>query len=171
MKKTILVVLSVLIFSIGNLFSQNGAESVHRFSDTTNLNRYLSFSPTCLLEYEASFQLGYSYPTNKGKERVQHEIAYVFLNDAFSVNSNSRSYSGFRIRNNYRVYYKSFKFRERRNSLRKYWAFDLMYKYGKYTDKNRSIWMGQYSQIKDISTEKHIGALHFVTGSQKFCAI
>ena len=174
MKKKIFSIplILIFIFCTGNVFSQEKTDKPPKCTNSTNLNHYIKFSPMSLLEIESSILLGYSYPIKKGKMQLQHELGYVYLNEIFfPFNDYDRTYNGFKFRNNFRVYnsYSGEKGAARKNTKRMYFALDLMYKYCKYVeyDKNIFIQEGQYTQIMDIATEKHVGALHFLTGIER----
>ncbi|MFC2111103.1 hypothetical protein ACFLQ5_01485 [Bacteroidota bacterium] len=169
MKKATIVIFLTFMFCTINGFSQQKSLSTPRFTDSTNYFHYIKISPFNLLEIESSLMVGYSYPVNNGKAQLQHELGYVFLNEAyFPYNETDRSFNGFKIRNNYRSYFvlnsKRMESRNQRN--RWYFGLDLMYKYCKYVELNQNVWMlnGQYIQIMDMKTNKHVGALHFITG-------
>ncbi len=171
MKKISIVIILVILFNAGNVFSQENSTEKLNYSKTTNLNSYIKLSPFSLLEIEPSLLIGYSYPVKKGKAQWQHEIGYVFLNDAYFLsfdNDDRIAFNGLKIRNNYRTYFdsnlkKADSLKNQNNRL--YFGVDFMYKYCQYTEYDVSIWrMSQFNQIMDITNEKHIGAFHFLLG-------
>ena len=171
MKKIILIIL-IFIFCTGNVFSQEKNDKEPKCTSTTNRNHYIKFSPMSLMEIESSILLGYSYPIKKGKMQLQHELGYVYLNEIyFPFNDYDREYNGFKFRNSFRVYnnYSGAKNSSKKNNKRSYLGLDLMYKYCKYVEYDKNIYIdeGQYIQIMDIATEKYVGALHFITGIER----
>ncbi|MBC8147347.1 MAG: hypothetical protein H8E98_05125 [Bacteroidetes bacterium] len=167
--RTVIVVVLAVLFSCAIAYSQETSNVTSKQSKNKNLNHYIKVSPFSLLEIEPSLMLGYSYPIRKGESQLQHEIAYVFVNDILFVNyDNPIDFNGFRLRTNYRSYFESNsrKVDSLRNSNNRfYFGLDAMYKYCNYTEYGVSIWrMNQFTQETDISTEKHVGAAHFTVG-------
>jgi len=167
--KKVAIIIIVVFFWGGNILSQENSNETLNYSKTTNLNHYIKISPFNLLEFEPSLMLGYSYPVNKGKAQLQHEIGYVFINNSYFFNYDENiTFNGLKIRNNYRKYFetnsnKADSLKNPNNRL--YYGLDLMYKYCQYTEYDVNYWVsGQFTQIIDLTNQKHVGAAHFIFG-------
>ncbi|MCF8298042.1 MAG: hypothetical protein K9J13_10895 [Saprospiraceae bacterium] len=173
MRKLTFIIVLVCIICSGKIFSQEKSNSSLNYSSKTNFNHYIKISPFNLLEIEPSLMLGYSYPVKKGKAQWQHEIGYVFLNESyfFSRGDINRTYNGVKFRTNYRTYFESSlgKADSLKNpNNRLYFGVDMMYKYGQYTENEVEYWVmgGQYTQLVNVTTVKHVGAAHFMMGAE-----
>lgn len=167
------IIFLLLLFTCPLWVKAQGGGST--FADTINIHHYLKVHVSSVFDYEPALQFGYSYPLRDGRSRMQHELGYVTWNPLWQPwETGDISYRGVRVRSQYRYYYLTYAAMERsvarseaRRTQRTYAAFDVMYKYGRVEHESEVARLGgAYFETMDISTGKHVAALHVIVGRE-----
>ena len=166
------LILFIFLLSLFAAIVAQAQDTVYYKSKVSPFDRnYIKFSPFALLEIEPTIQLGYEY--NAGKLRLQHEIGYTSLFNptyalfTFDQSMQNISSAGAKLRTTLK-----FTLTPDNNYSRhkyKYFGVDFMFKYlnVKYHDFNVRM-MDSYWQMTDISTNKYVGAVHLIYGTNSY---
>ena len=171
MKIKLLILISIMISGFFNLKAQDIIkESTKMEGSNLILNsRYIKFSPLHLLELEPTLMIGYEYPFKS--IRLQHELGYTALfNPVYGLFQWDATFTemesyGIKARTTIKF---PLAIDHPKRAMR-YFGIDFMYKYLAFTERDVNIHrMNAYWEIIDVTTSKHVAAIHFIYGSSNF---
>lgn len=169
--KNLIIIVALILFSnisIGQI--QQQLDSINKSSPFNN--NYIKFSPFALIEIEPTLQVGYEYNLTP-KIRMQHEIGYMSLfNPAYFIMIDGYpddiKSNGFKLRST--IKFPLISENPKAKKHHKYLGIDVMFKYLQITEQDVNVRRmdGAYWEMMDITTEKYVGAIHFIYGYNKY---